>query len=912
VVVALCLTPGAHGQVKYELVKGFDARFLDGADPWTLIQAADGSFFGTTRQGGAFGFGTIFKIDASGLFSTLHQFTGGADGAFAGGLIQAADGDFYGTTITGSTGDGGTVFKMTAAGTLTTLHTFTGSEGRGADWGVIQGADGAFYGVTQTGGSDSRGTVFKMTAAGVFSTLTSFAGTMISQPSAGLMQAADGFLYGVTMHGGSPDNGALFKLDPVAGNVTTFHAFSFLEGKYPASALIEAADGTFWGMAFSGGASNLGTVFKITPAGVFSVLHSFAGADGRYPSSALMQAADGSFYATLGSGPLDAGTVVRIDGAGNVTALHVFSDQARAGVIQGSDGALYGATQGGTGGVGTGIGQVFRLDSLGSVTTLHSFTTGNAPSSVTSAIIQGGDGAFYGTTVHGGTSDSGTVFEVDSAGVLTTLHSFMPTTGGPEGAFPSAGLFQGGDGSFFGTTPSGGTASGGTVFKRNPAGVLTTVHSLVGSVDGSAPSGGVVQATDGNLYGTATGGASGYGSVFRVNPASGALTRLHAFAGGADGIYPVAGVIQGSDGSFYGTTAFGGIGNRGTVFKIDADGSFTTLHRFSSSFDGANPYGPLAEGVDGSLYGTTMGPSGHGTIFKIDPSGGFSTVHRFPGGIKGGAPQTGLFRADDGSFYGTTSVGGAYGAGTVFRLDPSGTVATMYQFTGKTDGSYPGRVIVASDGKLYGTTPSGGPTGGGTLFRLSVTPVAVSLTRPELSGCVKTTATIRLSSPAPPGGLVVTLTSDNVHAVVPATAWIPAGALGKKVELTTTAVASVETATIGASIFGVAGPGQVLTIDPMKVTAVSLAPTSVVGGLPVSGMVTLECPAGPGDVLVALSSTNAAAAYPGSPTVSVPAGMKTASFSVTTLPVTTKTTVWIRAAANGVTKSRTLTVTPGS
>src|SRR5258708_2292758 len=257
-----------------------------------------------------------------------------------------------------------------------------------------------------------------------------------------------------------------------------------------------------------------------------------------------------------------------------------------------------------------------------------------------------------------------------SAQTLTTLHSFN----GGDGRSPEAALVQGSDGNFYGTTVVGGTHVKGTVFKINATGNLTTLHSFSGSPsEGANPIAALVQGSDSNFYGTtASGGEHFQGTVFRITPAGG-ITVLHSFSGSpSEGGVPFAGLVQGSDGNFYGTTALGGAHVKGTVFKIDATGSLTTLHSFSGSpHDGANPVAGLVQGSDGNFYGTTAFGGAHvkGTIFNIDATGSLTTLHSFTGSPPAAAvPFAGLVQASDGNFYTTTALGGAHGEGTVFKF----------------------------------------------------------------------------------------------------------------------------------------------------------------------------------------------------------------------------------------------------
>ena len=362
---------------------------------------------------------------------------------------------------------------------------------------------------------------------------------------------------------------------------------------------------------------------------------------------------------------------------------------------------------------------------------LHSFN-GSDGQFAESALVQGSDGNFYGTTALGGANNKGTVFKIDSTGNLTTLHSF---SGFPnDGANPIAGLMQGSDGNFYGTTTLGGLFYQGTLFRITPAGAVTILHSFSGLLgDGSIPMGGVVQAADGNLYGTtALGGAHSMGTVFRT--ALGIVVTLHSFSGApGEGASPTAKLVRGSDGNFYGTTVRGGAQNLGTAFKLSALGSFTMLHSFSGSpGEGANPVAGLVQGSDGNFYGTTGLGGEHylGTVFKIDPAGNLTTLHSFSGSSGEGVdPLAGLVQASDGNFYGTTALGGAHYVGTLFKITPAGSLTTLYSLSGSpAAGATPFSALVqGSDGDFYGTTAAGGAHYRGTVFKFSLSAPAPAL-----------------------------------------------------------------------------------------------------------------------------------------------------------------------------------------
>jgi uncharacterized repeat protein (TIGR03803 family) len=349
-------------------------------------------------------------------------------------------------------------------------------------------------------------------------------------------------------------------------------------------------------------------------------------------------------------------------------------------------------------------------------------------------LVQATNGDLYGTTDGNSSSNYGTVFKITPGGTLTTLYSFCSQTNCTDGIYPSAGLIQAANGDLYGTTYAGGANNGGgTVFKITPGGTLTTLYSFCSQTnctDGVEPFAGLVQAANGDLYGTTYGGGANgvYGTVFKITP-GGTLTTLYSFCSQSvctDGTYPVAGLVQATNGDLYGTTRGGGANKGGTVFKITSGGTLTTLYSFCSQTnctDGFEPEAALVQAANGDLYGTTSsgGSNNRGTIFKITPTGTLTALHRF-NGTDGAEPTSGLVQAANGDFYGTTS-SGAYGYaynGTVFRIAPSGTLTTLYSFNG-TDGSNPYAGLVQdTNGDFYGTTGTGGGLGGGTVFRLSV------------------------------------------------------------------------------------------------------------------------------------------------------------------------------------------------
>jgi uncharacterized repeat protein (TIGR03803 family) len=354
-------------------------------------------------------------------------------------------------------------------------------------------------------------------------------------------------------------------------------------------------------------------------------------------------------------------------------------------------------------------------------------------------LIQALDGNFYGTTSRGGEFDRGTVFRITPGGDEAVLYSFAG--GSADGIDPSGALVQGSDGNFYGTTTSGGIsacapdfstgalASCGIVFKVTPGGKETVLHFFGGTGDGGAPNGALLQAPDGNFYGT-TSDASG--TVFKLTPA-GVETVLFSFPNSAlDGSKPSS-LILGPNGSFYGTTFAGGQSNYGTVFTITPAGAETVLYSFAAGGDGENPSAPLVKGSDGNFYGTTAfgGTSHQGTAFRTTPGGQETVLYSFPGGTGNGAnPYTALIQGLDGSLYGGAAGGNQNsdfcggGCGSLYAITLIGHETVLYLFSASTlDGALPSGLIQGSDGNFYGTTSEGGRFDGGEVFQ--ITPAGV-------------------------------------------------------------------------------------------------------------------------------------------------------------------------------------------
>jgi uncharacterized repeat protein (TIGR03803 family) len=590
---------------------------VNGGNPQSgLVLADDGNFYGTSQEGGTNGIGAVFRVTPGGVVTSLVSFDAAALGGFpVAGLAKGPDGNLYGVTTIGGIAGRGTIFKITTGGIFTTLHSFQGTDGFVHQARLALGPDLNLYGTSRDGGSADMGAIFRITTNGVFTNVVSFKGTNGAVPFAEVTPGADGQLYGTTQLGGSSNLGTIFKVS-TNGVLTTLVSFNDSGNALPQAGLLLASDGNYYGCS-------RGAVFKMTPSGVLTTMASLMPLNGIHPQAGLTPGPDGNFYGTTRDGGTNNfGTIFRLTAEGVLTSLFAFGgtngSAPQAGLTLGQDGNFYGTT---TLGGSSFLGTIFRFSTNGTLTTLVSFNGTNGANPQCQLVMDAA-GNFYGTAPKqgpGGFNGSGTVFRVTTDGVLSTLIAFNNT----NGAFADDGLTVGADGNFYGTTANGGSHSAGTVFRITPAGALTTLVSF-NNTNGAFPLGGLVLGPDGNLYGTTGFGGTNlnlaFGTLFRVTT-NGALTTLFSFHF-TDGSEPAAKMIFGRDGNLYGTTTFGGVESNGTglgtVFRLTTNGLFTPLLLFQGT-NGSGPQAPLALGLDGNLYGTTAngGTGGGGTIFRI-------------------------------------------------------------------------------------------------------------------------------------------------------------------------------------------------------------------------------------------------------------------------------------------------------
>ena len=698
------------------------------------LALAQDVLMGLTSNGGPEGRGTAFSIKANNTnFTTLKGFADWGQSP-EGNLLEGPDGNFYGMTPAGGTHKAGTIFRMSPDGAIKVLHHFVNTtDGGSPKGGLTLGPDGAFYGLTNTGGPNNYGTIFRITTGGAFTMLKSMApNTEGGNPNENLMfNSTDGCFYGTNYNGGLNGYGTIFKYHPGTKVYTTLYSFNTPTGRNSEGSLVKAGDGNLYGTTVSGGTNGIGTIFKFNPSTkVYSVVRHLQAADGYYPKGSLTVGNDNHLYGvTYQGGTGYIGTVFRVTTAGGFSVIYHLKSGTDGGypdctLAKDPSGNLYGMT--GYSGA-NGYGTLFKVTTGGQFTLLRAMNAPTDGGYAEGSLIRGTDGNLYGMATDGGIAGSGTIFRIGTTGgttfkVLVNLHD------NAQGNFPKGTLVQGKDGAFYGTNSESGKYNYGTLFKI--CGGVTTVLRNFQSSDGAYPLGSLMQATDGNLYGTTSAmGKNGYSTIFKDNPPTNAYAAIHHFSSSTQGGNPKGGLVQGTDGWLYGTTSGGGAKGAGTIFKFNPSTKvYSVLRHLDYTADGAYPTGNLVRASDGNFYG--MLPQGS-RIYRLKPDGTFSIIKTMSFYTEGANPYGSLVQGNDGYLYGMASMGGSNSVGTVFKIKMDGSGMTVLRHLGAgTDGSYPrGSLVKGTDGILYGMTPQGGAHKAGTLFKVASTSTSFSVLR---------------------------------------------------------------------------------------------------------------------------------------------------------------------------------------
>ena len=636
-------------------------------------------------------------------YEILHAFGDGQHGSLSG-LTRTPDGRLWGTTSIGGKFGRGSVYVLTPDGiggyTYEEIHVFRGPDGAEPSSPLRQAADGNLYGTTATGGSAELGTVFRIERGDRLITLHSFDGTDGAAPSGSLIQASNGFFYGLTFTGaGNAQGGTFYRIDQ-EGHLSVLHEFADPEGVHPSGELVQGTDGAFYGVTMDGGNDfyDAGTVFRVDAAGTLTTLHEFGLVDGTSPIGGLCLASDGNIYGATPSASGWSGTIFRVGAAGVQTIAYLDSDVG--GVVS----HLIQASDGFLYGTGRSYpgGSLFQVDFAGNVDPVKFFDFGEG--SVGLSPVENPVGGFFAI----GSSPAGraAVLDISHAGAVTTVYEML----GRDGFYPTGSLVQASDGHVYGVTNGGGDDNSGLIYRFDPAGVYEIRHQF-NSEDGGNQGHGLMQASDGNLYGTTTVG-SYLGTAYRLG-LDGAFATLSDFPGGPGVQTPTSGLTETPGGDFLGVS-LGGTSSNGLLYRMDTDGVVTPVYDFPGVPGPFWPQDELILADDGNYYGVSGGgpQPGYGLVYRLNGSDDVTPLHEFDG-INGSNPAGPLLQVSDGKLYGAAG-------GILYHVDLSGNFAPFHTFASGAEGEGPLGGLIESGGYLYGATSAGGAYNGGAIYRIDL------------------------------------------------------------------------------------------------------------------------------------------------------------------------------------------------
>lgn len=721
--------------------------------------------WGMTANGGA-GLGVIFKTDGSGdnevveYSFPISSFGQGINGGNPeGSLLRASDDMLYGMTLVGGTSNAGVIFQFNpCTHVFTKKLDFVGvSNGSNPIGSLMQASNGKLYGLTQSGGLYGFGVIFQIDISGggfIYTKMVDFDGTAKgSDPWGDLIEATDGKLYGITHSGGANNMGVIFQYTP--GTSTCINKYNFTgtttaDGPY--GSLLQASDGKLYGMTNRNGTSSYGVLyqFDINPnnSNPYTVMVNFTGANGVYPYGSLIEASPGNLYGMTsqgglyGQGNLFLYTIgstfvtnkVNFTGSLNVSPI-AQGKWPSSSLLKASDGNLYGLTFQGTTSGGNSFGVLFQYNiSSNQYTNKLDFNGANGENPYYTNLIEISAPIpvkeLWGMTQAGGINNVGVIFKTNGTGNNQAIKYSFGNQSNIDGSTPQGSLFQASNGMLYGMTLYGGINDKGVLFEFNPTTNVYNKKLDFNGTNGSYPTGSLMQALNGKLYGmTQAGGSLGYGVLFEVNLSGGnfAYSILVNFDGATNGGGGMGNLIQATNGKLYGISR--GLANpitSGALFEYTIGNSnIIVRHNFT-----VGSAGSLVQFTgNGMLYGMEGGSfnQGNGTVFQYDPINfNFSTMVNFAG-YDGKYPTGSLIEAS-GNLYGMTSQGGTLN-GNLFKYTPGNLFVTSeFSFTGGANVSPPyvgqtpsGSLLKASDGNLYGMTTYRSNSGFGNIFRYNYT-----------------------------------------------------------------------------------------------------------------------------------------------------------------------------------------------
>ncbi|MBP9689891.1 MAG: hypothetical protein KBE91_09790, partial [Bacteroidia bacterium] len=641
----------------YKVLVNFDYSTTSGVMPkGNLIQASNGKLYGTAEQGGDYYRGILYEYDIlTNTFTKKVDFEEISTGSYPTGYLLLASNDkIYGATSSGGINNMGTIFEYEyLTNTLTTKHNFTGGlEGSNPNGGLMQASNGKLYG-TANNGLNYKGVLFEIDLIPFSYTVKKqFSPSGTGYSSGKLIQAQNGHLYGLTNGGGIYENGSIYEYQIANDTITLKYSLNDPTGRSPQGSLEIGANGNLFGLATYGGGYNAGVLFEYNPqSNTYSKKISFYDSySGSYPNSSLILANDGNFYGMSSQGGANAsGTLFQYNPSTSILTKEFDFNGSTNGKMplgkpmQASNGKLYGLTN--AGGINN-LGVLYELDPQTQIyTKLIDFDGSDNGSNPLGSLIQTADGMLYGYTYTGGIYGNGTLFEFNP--ITNTLTKKIDFNNNITGGYPNGTLMQALNGKLYGLTYQGGVNNCGTLFEYDRiSNSLTTKVAFNTVTKGANPYGQLVQAVNGKLYGTTTsGGGHNYGVIFEYNISTNTFTKKLDFDGSLSGGNPRSGLLQATNGKLYGLAATYGANNSGVLFEYDPiTNSFANKFDFNATISGNLPSSNLIQATNGKLYGTTEvgGTNNKGVLFEYDLTTSTFTKKTDFNGANGYRPAAGL------------------------------------------------------------------------------------------------------------------------------------------------------------------------------------------------------------------------------------------------------------------------------
>lgn len=613
-----------------------------------MVKASNNLLYGTAFGGGANSLGALFEYNpATNILVKKFDFNGTTGSSPVANMVQAANGKLYGMTSTGGSSGLGVIYEYDISGGYTAKYHFDGTTG-GVPYGdLVEFTNGKLYGMTSIGGSNNKGVIFEYDP-----TTSTFTKKLDISPTGenpyGSLIVSGGLLWGTAFRGGVNNQGIIFSYDPVGNTLTKKIDMSAANGGSPLGSLYLASDSKMYGMTSTGGVNNDGAIFQYDPVGnTYTKKFDFAAlTSGANPqSNNLVEAPNGKLYGLSPyGGPAGHGVLFEFDKSTAAYSKQVDFSNASAGsnpqgsLLRASNGTLYGVTSNGG---DFGRGALFSIDpGTSAYQKIIDFDYTPYGAYPAGALTEAPNGKLYGLTPYGGANDNGVLFEYNPVGDY--FFNRLDFSAAVSGSSPQGSLVVATNGKLYGTTSAGGSSGVGLVFEFDPNSLLITRTTSFTGTNGSVPMGKLLKAADGKLYGVASqGGAQGDGTLFSYDITTGGITKLKDFSAG-NGANPVGELMQASNGKIYGLASGGGANGLGLLFEYDpVTNILTPKYSFDGATSGSSPFGGLTEMAVGKLFGLTSGGGAQsaGVYFRYDFVGGSFLKLLDLGGTNGSSPQ---------------------------------------------------------------------------------------------------------------------------------------------------------------------------------------------------------------------------------------------------------------------------------